>query len=347
MTALKAGQVDAFIAGKAPDVPIILVYGKDPGLVTDRVQALMARLLAGNDDPFARVDLDGDAVAATPERLPEEAHAISMFGGRRVIRLRVGTRQIAEAMRPLLSTPPRDCTIILEAGDLKKGAPLLALLEGAKEAVTLPCYPDEGRDLARVIAGAAAAGHLSIDDDAMRLLTSSLGADRLQSKAELDKLVLFCAGRARITLADVEAIVSDAAPLSLDAIIDQATAGEIGAIDEDVRRACLDGARPDVLLGQCLRHLLNLRRLRLDLDAGEPASAVVRRAGLHFRRQPLVEKQLELWPLAKLDKAIGLVADAMFQARAGGHRALSVAVAVRALWSLALAARRERRPRNF
>jgi DNA polymerase-3 subunit delta len=340
VTALKASQVDAFIAGKGPDVPIVLVYGKDPGLVTDRVQTLMARALSGADDPFARVDLDGDDIASAPDRLPEEAHAISMFGGRRVIRLRHGSRQLVEAVRPLLSTPPRECLVIIEAGDLKKGAPLLTLLEGAPGAVTLPCYPDEGRDLSRMIAAATTAAGFTIEDDALRLLSSSLGADRLQSKAELEKLMLFCSGRTQITLADVEAVVSDAAPLSLDTIVDQAVGGDISSIDEDVRRACLDGARPDVLLGQCLRHLLVLRRLRLDRDAGEASSAIVRRAGLHFRRQPLVEQQIELWPLAKLDKAIGLVSDAMFQARSGGHRALSVAVAVRALWSMALAARR-------
>ena len=52
MTAIKAADVDRFIAKPDPRMPIVLVYGPDAGLVRERVDALAA---AG----FLQAFLDG------------------------------------------------------------------------------------------------------------------------------------------------------------------------------------------------------------------------------------------------------------------------------------------------
>ena len=40
---------------------------------------------------------------------------------------------------------------MIEAGDLRRNAPLRALCERAKNAAALPCYADTERDLARLV----------------------------------------------------------------------------------------------------------------------------------------------------------------------------------------------------
>ena len=85
MVALKAGDIDRFIARPPDTVPLVLVFGPDVGLVSERAQALVTHASGGVDDPFSLVKLDAADIASDPARLIDEAMTISMFGGRRVV----------------------------------------------------------------------------------------------------------------------------------------------------------------------------------------------------------------------------------------------------------------------
>ena len=93
-------------------------------------------------DPFAFVRIEGEELSANPSRLVEEAHTVPLFGGRRAVLVKAGGRNIAAAVETVIAAPSHECRIIIEAGDLKKNAPLRALCEKAKVAAALPCYAD-------------------------------------------------------------------------------------------------------------------------------------------------------------------------------------------------------------
>ena len=58
MTAIKASDVDRFIARPDPRQPIVLVYGPDAGLVRERVDALVKASVDDPNDPFAFVRIE-------------------------------------------------------------------------------------------------------------------------------------------------------------------------------------------------------------------------------------------------------------------------------------------------
>ena len=123
MTAIKSSDVDRFIARPDPGQPIVLVYGPDAGLVRERVDALVRASVDDPNDPFALARIEGEELAANPARLIEEALTVPLFGGRRAVLVRAGSRNIAAALEPVLAQPSNDCRVIVEAGDLKKSAP--------------------------------------------------------------------------------------------------------------------------------------------------------------------------------------------------------------------------------
>ena len=106
MATIERRAVDAFI--KKPDAhfAVILVYGPDTGLVSERVRALVAASIDDAEDPFQLVRLDGDEVSGDPARLADEVFTIPLFGGRRAVRLRAGGRNIVPAVEPVLANPP-------------------------------------------------------------------------------------------------------------------------------------------------------------------------------------------------------------------------------------------------
>ena len=59
MTAIKAADVDRFVARPDPRLPIVLVYGPDAGLVRERVDALVKASVDDVNDPFSFVRIEG------------------------------------------------------------------------------------------------------------------------------------------------------------------------------------------------------------------------------------------------------------------------------------------------
>ena len=60
MTAVKAADVEAFIARPDPARPVVLVFGPDAGLVSERVNALVKASVDDANDPFSLVRLEGE-----------------------------------------------------------------------------------------------------------------------------------------------------------------------------------------------------------------------------------------------------------------------------------------------
>src|SRR6202050_5415364 len=191
MVALRGREIDAFLARPDPGRPIILLYGPDAGLVRERADALLASAVDDPSDPFSLVRLDGDELSAEPSRLVDEAMTIPLFGGRRAIRIRAGSRSFAAAIGTLADSPIRDCRIVIEAGELRPESPLRKACERARTAVAIGCYPDGERDLVRLIDDELRLSNLHIAADARAALTALLGGDRQASRNELKKLALY------------------------------------------------------------------------------------------------------------------------------------------------------------
>lgn len=340
MVAVKAADADAALSRIDPLRPLVLLFGPDAGLVRERAAAFVARARKGSDDPFGLVRLDGDEIAGDPARLVDEAGSIALFGGRRVVWVRAGARNITPAVEALLAGPPPEAVIVVEAGDLKRSAPLRSACESSPRALAVACYADGERDLVRLIDTMVSEAGLAIDRDARDELVPLLGGDRLASRGEIAKLLLYAAGERRVTATHVRAIVGDASALALDAISDNALAG---IVDESVAaygKAMGEGMRADVVLGAVSRAGFSVHAMRAAVEAGGTVERAIEsaRPAIHFRRKPLVERALRVWTGPRLTTALIALDDSLLAARRS--TALAPAIGERALIQLALAARR-------
>jgi DNA polymerase III subunit delta len=343
MVAVKSADVDRYVARPDPARPIILVFGPDAGLVRERAEALIAAAVEDPRDPFALARIDGDALADEPERLVEEAHTVPLFGGRRAVWVRAGGRNFTASVERVLAAPPgADCRIVIEAGDLKRNAPLRALCEKSPNAAALPCYADGGRDLGRLIDEAMRESNLSIAPDARAALTALIGGDRGTSRSELRKLALYAHGKPTVGLDDVLAVVADAsAESSLDAIADAAFAGKLQDFEVHFAKARSSGVAASPLVSAAIRQAAMLHRLRLTMDQGRSAGDVVEGAGpaIHFSRKAVVQAALSVWSAKRLERIIGQLGDTALEVRQRAN--LAYPIAHRALLSIADSARRK------
>jgi len=340
MVALRGKEIDAYLARPDPGRPIILLYGPDAGLVRERAEALLASAVDDPSDPFSLVRLDGDELSAEPSRLVDEALTIPLFGGRRAIRVRAGSRNFAGGIDALAETPLKDCRVVIEAGELRAESPLRKACERAKTAVAIACYPDTERDLSKLIDDELKLSNLRIASDARAVLMTLLGGDRQASRNELRKLTLYAHGKGEVTLDDVMAVVADASELKIDPIVDGAFAGNPSAVETEFAKAMVAGLYPGVIISAAQRQAAWLHKSAIAIAEGTPSSVVLDGGfpRLHFSRKANVETALRHFDAARLMLVIDLLAAAAFEMRK--QAALAAAIAQRALLSIAVNAKR-------
>jgi DNA polymerase III subunit delta len=338
MVAIKPSEADAFVARPDPARPVVLVFGPDAGLVSERANALIKSAVDDPNDPFALARLEGEALATEPSRLVEEAQTVPLFGGKRAVWVKAGSRNIASAVEALLGLRDSECRVVIEAGDLKRNAPLRALVERAKNAAALPCYADDERSRARLIDDEMRSAGLTLAPDARAMLLPLLGGDRAASRNEVQKLALYARGEKQVTVEDVAAVISDASGLAIDDIVDAAFAGKPAELERELAKARTAGTPAGSIFFAAQRQLAQLHRWRTAIEAGESFSVDSAVPPAQFRRKESVRAALNLWTARRLVGAMAELAEAVLESRR--NSALADTVAERALLSLAVKARR-------
>ncbi|KQV09313.1 DNA polymerase III subunit delta [Devosia sp. Root105] len=304
MGALKAHEVSRFVDRPDLEAGIILAYGPDTGLVRETAQRL-ARRYAGNDaDSMNLVVLDGAELDADPSRLAVEAKTTSLFGDRRVIRVRGAGKSLVMPLTELRDDP--GSIIILEAGNLTPKDPLRALVEAAKLGRALPCYPDNDESLGRLISETFSKAGIRADQDTVAAIRDSLGNDREITRRELEKLVLFAADTKLLTREDVLTLCADNAALVLDEVVDATGTGHAANLDTALERAIAQSVNAQQILASAMGHFTTLRRWRVEVDGGKSPGAVLdnARPKPHFSRRSAIERQLRLWSDDALSAAL-------------------------------------------
>ena len=343
MGQLKAHEVDGWLARPQAGVAIVLLYGPDRGLVSERAKRFAERSGIPLDDPFSVVKLDAAEIEKDPGRLIDEANTVPMFAGRRLLWVRNAQAQktIADDVKALAASPPPDAIILIEAGDLKKGGALRAVVEGGKASIALPCYSDDSRSVDAVIDEELRKANMSIDPDARALLRRNLGGDRMASRGEVAKLVVYALGQDSISIDDVLALTGDVSSVSADEAVDAVLEGNLPAFDAAFSRQVLGSSQVYAVLSALQRQLQSLQVMRagMERDGKNAASAVASaRPPVFFARKRLVEQALDRWTSRTLAQFLAQLHDTILQTRLRPD--LAVAAAHRTLTQIALKARR-------
>jgi DNA polymerase-3 subunit delta len=333
MVALNRSDYDSFVEDPDPRYPVVLIYGPNRGLVSERIETLLKNVRGKSSDDFTVVTLDGDALASDPGKLSDEARTIGLFGDKRILHVRAGARSFVEGLKPLLEDPSKETLIAIEAGDLAKNAPVRATCEAAKSAAVIPCYDDDARTIGSLIDSSVLRAGLTMDRDAKETLVSLVGSDRLSTRAEIEKLIFYVGDTKRITLADVRAVVADASGLAIDDVLDAATAGDSKAALRALTAARAEGTSPASIINAAIRHLSSLHKMSLQIEAGEDVESVLKRNRVFWRRMDDHKRALRRLGSRSIESALISMGEAELESRRSS--ALGDVIAERAILSLA------------
>jgi len=296
-------RIEAFLSAPDAGISTFLIHGPDRGLVVQRIEALLDRLVGDRSDPFRVGELPAERIAADPRLLLEEAQSLSLLGGRRAVRVRDADDRIKGAVRELLKLPAQESLVFLEGGDLPGSSDLRRAIEKAPQAASLACYRDEGRTLEDVLRHELQRHRLVVDRDAFGALLASLGSDRAVTVAEIEKLAIYMGDPpGKVGLADVRAVIADGGVLSLDDLILDLLTGDGPGLVADLDRLLAEGGNEIQIVNRLQAAFGRLARLRAELDAGSSPDQVV--AGLFWKLRDPWKKALGRWTVRAAQRAM-------------------------------------------
>jgi DNA polymerase-3 subunit delta len=269
MTAIAHREADRYI--ERPDRAhfLFLVFGADQGLISERSRRLLASVAAKGAQAQNIIDLSGDVIAQDPLVLVDEAHSIGLFDGpSRAIRVTLGAKSILPALEMIERSPPTSSTIVLIAGELKRDAQIRRWIEKQHFAASIECSLDDARDIQRLLDGELKRADLTIEPEAREILTEMLGDDRLSTRSEIEKLLLYAKDQNTVTVEHVHDILLDATAVNLDALLSGTFTGHPERIIEATSKLSLADIDVNRLFAAALRYALAIHRTRAEVDGG-------------------------------------------------------------------------------
>jgi DNA polymerase-3 subunit delta len=307
---IKPADAERYAARPPEGIVAILVFGPDQGLVRERAEKLAKTVVPDLADPFRVAELDEQTLSSDPARLADEAAALSMLGGRRVVRVRGAGNGLAKLFEAFFEDPKGDALVVVEGGDLAKSAALRSTFEEADNAAAIACYADSARDVADVVRETLKADNLTITADALDEAVSALGSDRGVTRREIEKLALYAHGQGRVTIEDVRAVVGDESEGRTEEVCDAAGEGDMARLDRALERLWITGMSPIAIVRTSLSHFQRLALVKSQAASGGAESAMRRlRPPVHFKREASFKAQLQRWNESTLNEALDLLLD--------------------------------------
>ena len=296
---LDARRVEAFLANPGA-TRVVLFHGEDEGLIREWAAQLVRTVAGSLDDAFRVSEVDRDGFS----RLPDEVAAMSLTGGRRVVRVRDTTDAATTHVQKLL-TGNGPGLLVLEGAGLGNKSKLKTLLDRSDISATIACYPMDARTVSQLARSVLEADRISIDSDALNWLSGQLGADRGVSRRELEKLALYVGAGGSADIEAARACVGDLSGLSLEDALFSATDGDVAATDRALELALSEGATPVGVIRSALMHMQRLARARALMEDGLSAEEAIKalRPPVFFRREASFLRALRAWGPTQLAQA--------------------------------------------
>lgn len=293
-------RLNAALDRPPADIRLYLLHGPDESTA----QAFVGRLARALGAEAERVDLEGVALRSDPARLADEAAAMSLFGGARFIRVTGAGEESLDAVAALLTAAHAGNPAIMLAPTVKATGKLVKTAIESDRALAFACYPPNARDAGGIVADLARAAGLRLSPGAAQRLIRGSDGDRAVMMREVEKLALYLdADPDRPVDADdaaLEAIGAEIAEGEIGEIVLAASAGDVPALIDGLRRMNGPDSSPIPVLRALGRRLVMLSEMRAAVDGGEGVDQVMKRHRVFWREEAATAAALRRWSMPAL-----------------------------------------------
>lgn len=250
-----------------------------------------------------------NAVRSDPAALADEAGAMALFGGKRVIWVEPAGEEILDGVEALLEAPTPESPVVAIAGALKTTSKLLKLAEGSPVSAVIASYAPEGKDAERMVIDLGRRFGLKVGASVAARVAAAAGNDQAVAAQELDKLALYIGASPQapkeLDHDAIDAVGADMAEGDFLRLADLALAGNMAGLVDELARLPSGGAEAIPVVRSLQRRLLMLAPMRARVEKGERPDGVMASLGraLFWKDRDSVARMLDRWSAADIAKA--------------------------------------------
>lgn len=320
-----------------------LVYGPDFGSVSEIAEQIAKIITPNLKDDFCVVRLNPTKIKEKKSVVLDEANALSLMGGRRVVWIKEADNTCSFVVEETLDQIKTDTFILMTADNLTKASALRIAAENHSRFLCVACYADDEKDVQATIMEFLQTNGLRASPQAMSVLKERLGENRLTTRRELEKLITYMGDIKTVEEDDVRAIITHTGTSSYDDLC-MAVAGGFQQQADTSYGLLLASGETSVGIVRVLIGYFNKLLLAVNaVDKGEAVPIAVKRVlrAAQFKLEADVKRQISLWKKPALIKVLNLLAETEKQTKTTGYPAdLMVARAVLSICAVAARGRR-------
>ncbi len=314
-------QLEGFI--KSPDKAsrVILVYGPDSGLASERCDIIGKTIVEDLNDPFNVAALSLSTLIDDPARLMDEANAMSMMGGQRLIKINDGGDKLTVLLKSYLENPSESSLVLIKAGELSPRSSLRKLCEGAKNAAAIPCYVEDERDVSRFIRDSLQLENMRADNDAVMWLAANISGDRRKVRSELEKLIIYKGDEASpISIDDAMAACGALGAQGFDDLVYNVGGRSSAKALKAYATLTAEGTVFIAILRALQNHFRRLHMCKSYMIDGMDIDSAMKKLSppVFFKQAPMFKSQINSWSLPVLNQVLGKLTDIEVQCKQTG-----------------------------
>lgn len=283
-----------------PQIRFYLLYGQDEAQARATGERLVQALGA------TKVAISAGQVKSDPALLVDEASAMSLFDGKRVIWVEPATKDIEESVAALLEAAVLESPVVAIGGSIPKSSSLVKMAEASPNALSFAAYVPEGQDAERMVAEVGRRFGLKISPALAARLADNCANDQSIVTQELQKLALYVDASPHspkeLDTEAIDAVGVTSAEGDFARLADLALSGNVAGLMEELDKMAAGGNEAIPVVRSLQRRLLVLAPARARMDRGESLDAVMTSLGrsLFWKDKPVFGRILSSWDSERL-----------------------------------------------
>ena len=301
---IKPYQAEAFISNINfnKETFAALVYGPESGLVSIRCKQIAGMIVKDLSDPFLVVGLSEKRVDEDRGLLFDEFAAISMLGGRKLIKIDGGNK-ITDGLKMIFEIPKKqtnfkivgDNFILISAGDLDKSSSLRKFCEASPYIATIACYEDDSSAISSIISQKFREKKITFDNQVIELLLSKFGKNRQIILNEIEKLILFAGNTSHITTEIAQEIIVDVSDISAHQLVEEFANRDIKKAILYLEKLFVEKTSPITIIRFLSGYFSKLLLVKSNVENGSNLDLEMKIQNIFFKQQPIFKKHLAIW----------------------------------------------------
>jgi DNA polymerase-3 subunit delta len=273
-------------------LPVYLVSGDEPLLIQECCDQIRQKARASGCNERTVIEAGGDF---NWQDLLHNAASMSLFAERKLLELRLPSGKPgadgSSALCEYLEIGGDDI-LLMVCGKIDKQSTNSKWYKALDKAgATIQVWPVDAKNLPRWLRQRIIDAGMSIDNDALQLLSDRVEGNLLAAVQEVEKLKLL-ATDAGITVQTVTAAVSDNARYNVFEMTDNALRGDASASLRMLHGLRAEGSEPPVVLWALAREIRTLCAAKLDCDKGHSPQQALSTQRVWQNRMPCMQAAL-------------------------------------------------------